>query len=199
MRVQSALAGLVLAAAVMAAPLAQAASFTFAGGSGYALPGNFDPFPSVAGLGVGSIVQADATLGLTGPGRVTFTFLGSEAGYDNQFDFAGSPIFTNHFGAHDPVERIAGAGPVDFAFSTISPSRLVANGASGTSPYGSIALFKLSDTSVYALFNDGARVDADYDDMAVRMDVAPVPLPAAAWLILAGLGGLALVKRRATA
>nr|MBA3323990.1 VPLPA-CTERM sorting domain-containing protein [Paracoccaceae bacterium] len=36
----------------------------------------------------------------------------------------------------------------------------------------------------------------DYDDIVVRMDVAPVPLPAAAWLLVAGLGGLGAVARR---
>jgi hypothetical protein len=193
-----ALLGLVLAGATAAASVAQAASFTFLGGDDYALPGNFDPSPAMPGLGAGSHVLTNATLGLSGPGRVTFTFLGTEAGYDNLFHFAGESLFANHSGTNPSVERIAGAGPLDFAFSTVSPAQLVANGASAGT-WGSIAFFKLSDTSVYALYNDGAPVDADYDDMAVRMDVAPVPLPAAAWLLVAGLGGLGLVKRRAGA
>jgi hypothetical protein len=194
MNFRYALLGLALAAA--AAPVAQAASFTFLGGGDYVLPGNFDPSPGVPGLGAGSHVLTNATLGLDGPGRVTFTFLGTEAGYDNRFGFAGEQLFANHSGPNPSVERIAGAGPLDFAFGTISPLQIVANGGSGGT-WGSIALYKLSDTSVYALYNDGATVDADYDDMAVRMDVAPVPLPAAAWLLFAGLGGLGLVKRRA--
>ena len=193
-----ALAAALVAATVAVAPLAQAATFTFTGGESYVLPGNFDPSPSVPGVSGGTTVLRNGVLGLSGPGKVTFSYVGTEAGYDNQFLSGGTPIFSNHSGANSPVEKLAGAGPVDFAFSTASPFQLVANGSSSGS-YGSIALFRISDTSVYALFNDSATSDTDYDDMAVRMDVAPVPLPAAAWLLVAGLGGLGLVKRRARA
>ena len=32
--------------------------------------------------------------------------------------------------------------------------------------------------------------------MWVKMDVAPVPLPAAAWLLLGGIGGLGAASRK---
>ena len=195
---RAALAGAVLAMAFAAAPMAQAVTFTFTGGSDFVLPGNFDPAPPVPGVSGGTTVLRNATLGLSGPGRVTFSYIATEAGYDNQFRLGGTTIFQNHYGPNPAQESIVGAGPLDFAFSTTSPAQLVANGSSSGS-YGSIAFYKISDTSVYALFNDGAPVDSDYDDMAVRMDVAPVPLPAAAWMLFAGLGGLGWVKRRGLA
>jgi hypothetical protein len=47
-----------------------------------------------------------------------------------------------------------------------------------------------------------ARVDKDYDDMVVRLEIAPVPLPAAAFLLmgaLGSLGGLGTYGRRKAA
>lgn len=193
-----AVAAAILAVATLAAPLAQAASFTFTGGTAGVLPGDFNPAPAAPGATPGASVLLNGTLGLTAAGRVTYTYFGTEAAYSNRFLAGGSQLFANHSGAFAPVERIVGAGPLDFAFSTTSPAQTVANGSSQGS-WGSIALLKISDKSVYALFNDGAIVDADYDDMVVRMDVAPVPLPAAAWLLMTALGGLGLIKRRATA
>ena len=53
-----ALAGAVMAAAVLVAPLAQAASFTLHR-QRVRLPWNFDPSPSVPGLGAGSNVKVN--------------------------------------------------------------------------------------------------------------------------------------------
>lgn len=197
MNLKLAFAGALVAAAAMA-PLAQAASFNLVGSNFSALPSDFNPSPAVPGLGAGSNVLLNGTLGLTGPGRVTFTYLGTEAGYENQFLAGGSTIFNNKSASNPITDQLFGPGTMDFAFRTANPLQVVQNGSS-TGDYGSIALFKLSDKSVYALFNDSATVDKDYDDMAVRMDVAPVPLPAAAWMLLMGLGGLGVVKRRAAA
>ena len=38
--------------------------------------------------------------------------------------------------------------------------------------------------------------DRDFDDFALRIDIAPVPLPAAGFLLLAGLGAMGAVARR---
>ena len=45
-------------------------------------------------------------------------------------------------------------------------------------------------------FNDGAPVDADYDDMVVGLNVAPVPEPQTYMLLLAGLGAVGFISRR---
>lgn len=45
------------------------------------------------------------------------------------------------------------------------------------------------------MFNDGGG-DRDYDDMVVRMEVSPVPVPAALPLLASALGGLGFFARR---
>lgn len=197
MKLSFTLASAVLAAALTGAPAAQAVTFTFAGGTDFVLPDDYYPLTLTPGLTPGTTVLANGTLGLSGPGRVTFSYIGSDAGDSNRFLLGGTEIFNNRMESNPPVTTVLGAGPLDFAFA-FEPSQQVANGAS-SGFLNSIALFRVSDTSAYALFNDGWPYDQDYDDLVVRLDVAPVPLPAAAWLLMAGLGGLALVKRRAAA
>ena len=45
-------------------------------------------------------------------------------------------------------------------------------------------------------FNDGLRVDADYDDMVVGLKVVAIPEPETYALLLAGLGAVGFIARR---
>lgn len=189
------IAATALAASLMAATTAGAVTFTLTGGSDYVLPNNYNPAPGTPGLAPGATVKTNATLGLTGPGRVTVTYGGTEAGYTNAFVLDGMQLFDNKNGPQASVTDDFGAGALPFAFTTKKPAGTFANGGTQGS-YGSIALFALSDTSYYALFNDSSTSDMDYDDMWVKMEVAPVPLPAAAWLLLGGIGALGAASRR---
>jgi hypothetical protein len=174
-----------------------AVSFTIAGGTNYALPGNYSlSLQTGPELQVGTVVMRNGTLALTAPGRVTFTYLGSEAGYSNRFTADGGS-FHNKSGTNAAFTTGFLAGLLGFSFSTDNPAGSVANGASG-GWHHSIALFQPAGNvrRVYALFNDASTSDKDYDDLVVRLDVAPIPLPAAAWLLVAGIGGLRLAARR---
>lgn len=186
-------------AASSAASSAEAATFTFTGGEAYALPADFGLPPMLPdGYATGAPVLRNGTLGLDGPGRVTFTYFGSEAAYDNSLWTGKLALFNNQTSvAGDAATVDFGAGALPFDFQTVSLGQRVANGAS--QGYFGLAFYRLGDASVFALFNDSATGDRDYDDLVVRLDVAPIPLPAAAWLLLAALGGLGLVKRRRAA
>ena len=45
-------------------------------------------------------------------------------------------------------------------------------------------------------FNDGMRVDADYDDMVIGLTVAAIPEPESYALMLAGLAAVGFIARR---
>ena len=45
-------------------------------------------------------------------------------------------------------------------------------------------------------FNDGLRVDSDYDDMVVGLKVVAIPEPETYALLMAGLGVVGFVARR---
>jgi hypothetical protein len=186
-----------VAVSLVSASSALAVSFTVTGGTNYALPANYSLAPETGPeLQVGTVVVRNGTLALTAPGRVTFTYLGSEAGYSNRFTVTGGG-FHNKSGTNGAFSADFLAGLLGFSFSTDDPAGSVANGES-SGWHHSIALYQPAGNSrrVYALFNDSSTSDKDYDDLVVRLDVAPIPLPAAAWLLVAGIGGLGLAARR---
>ena len=101
------------------------------------------------------------------------------------------------------------AGPLSWFFKDLSDGTTAGNGSSG-SPYGSYVILGNYDQQggafvpytkgglfTYVLaFNDGAKVDADYDDHVVGLTLAPVPEPGTYAMMLAGLAGLGFIARR---
>ncbi len=138
--------------------------------------------------------------------RVTYTFLGSEAGNTNYAAQMGSTFFTkgSPFGATFTVAD--NAGLLDFGFGTTAPnSRVslirndgVADPAQSNYAIGYSAIFN-GGASVLVFFDDIAAGDRDFDDMAMRIDVAPVPVPAAGLLLAGALAGFGALRRRRAA
>ncbi len=142
----------------------------------------------------------------TGPFKVTFTYLGKEAGNTNLSVYVGgTTLFLEDAAVGSMKTTIqVTAGLIDFAFKTLAPAgsigEIANNGvANPASPNYSIGYLKISDTSFYALFDDIARGDRDFDDHGIRIDVAAIPLPAGGLLLLTALGGVAALRRRKVA
>ncbi|WP_037492548.1 VPLPA-CTERM sorting domain-containing protein [Sneathiella glossodoripedis] len=202
-------ASMILAAifALFTAVSANAATLSIVGGTSVNLPGNFSESPLAAtGLQVGDTVTAfDSSnsssegLALSGSTQVRFEYLGKEAGYTNRaIELGGFGILfnTNTASVGDSVTVTLSPnanGLLPFKFST-SGGGTPADAENGniTNPLA-IAFSSITNNSVVALFGDGAG-DHDFDDMAIRISV--VPLPPALLLFGGALIGLGWIGRR---
>lgn len=210
---KSVLKTLALAAAVVGATAISAAAATLSlAGSGYAtqeLGGRYD-LTSGGGVTIsyltGTAKSGSNGLQLVGSGELQFTYIGSEAGNVN-FSLGQGAAFTEEsLGDSSLAPFFFAGGLLDFAFGTSAPAGAVANIANNgiaTRAVGSdLSTFAIgykivSDTSAFIYFDDIASGDRDFDDFVVRVNV--VPVPAAGFLLLGALGGLAALRRRKTA
>jgi hypothetical protein len=194
----------IAAAGLMASAIGASAApvLSLDAGIATALPGNYNPTPAVAGVGIGTMVERFNTSNIGsglrlagGPATLRITFLGKEAG-DVNFAFLGMDLFNNLSVAgttYVDVNTAVVNGLLDFSFRNASQNLVATNGVSYG--VGTQIAFLQQGSTFRAFFDDsGAGPDTDFDDMIVSIQV--IPLPAAAWLIFAGLGGLGLVSRR---
>lgn len=207
-----ALSGTSASAAVLSFAPGKGAAVNFGDGNynGTPCPGDitkcYNPSGAVAaGLTEDLLVFDDSAANMRGPGLVldeaaiiTVTFLGKEAGAQNYaFSLGGEVANTDVIGASYSVA--VDAGTLDFSFKSLfGGGTLASNDGTfiGTAAMGFSKLYN-GGTKVYAFFDDsGAADDRDFDDMVVEITISQVPVPAAGFLLIAGLGGLAALKRR---
>lgn len=146
------------------------------------------------------------TLSASGPGIVTYTYLGKEAGFKNiffapsttaqwQINVSGAPAIGD-----DLVVSTTG-GNLDFKFEGDTGNFAVNGGTWST--YSSIGLIKENYTfGSYGHFdfiigyNDSFSTHNDWDDMVIGVNIAAIPEPETFAMLLAGLGLLGLAARR---
>ncbi len=170
------------------------------GGADVAVPANNDFFFGVVpSYNVGGNLLATSLVDLT------FTYLGHEAGYSNDFNAYGDTLNnkTNNIGDSFSVANV-GAGLLAFEFSVVNPG-VVPNGISNGAnmSFGSWQTFatildityKSNYYDAIILFDDsGAGPDDDGDDHIIG--IRAVPEPSIIALFAAGLLGIGFARRR---
>ena len=184
------------------------AQVTFVDGTERPVFLNYNP-NGVAGT-LGPVVggREDAMINTT-TGLLTATFLGFEALDTDTLTFTlSSGTLSNKGALNASISGPVTAGPLNFTFADLFMGTSIGNGQSlgdftSYAVLGSFAgavftPFTLGGTYDLILgFNDGMRVDSDYDDIVVGLKVAAVPEPETTYaLMLAGLGAMAFLQRR---
>ena len=197
---------LLTAVALAALAVGAQAQVTYSGGTPITSISNYNPNGSAASLvPAGGLENASLS---TSAGLLTATFLGYEADDIDNYTFSTTlGTLSNRSALNATIAGYVSAGALSFTFTDTSTGTTVGNGGS-SGPYTSYSVLGSFNGSVFTPytmgglydvilgFNDGLRVDADYDDMVVGLRVAAVPEPETYALMLAGLGAIGFIGRR---
>lgn len=143
------------------------------------------------------------TLEINGPGIVTYTYLGREAGNTNNFFNTGGTVSTilgSMPVGTSSTQNYAGASVLSFSFNTTAPAGNVTTVTNGSAAAASptFAIFAGTGTAYKYILGFDDKVpgtaDRDFDDFVIG--VTAVPEPEAYGLALAGMGVVAFAMRR---
>jgi len=187
--------------------VAAQAQVTFVDGTERPAFANYNP-NGVAGT-LGPVVggREDAMINTTA-GLLTATFLGFEAIDTDSFTFTlSSGTLSNKGALNASISGPVAAGPLNFTFADVFQGTAIGNGQNlgDFTSYAVLGSFAGSAFTPFTAggaydlilgFNDGLRVDSDYDDMVIGLKVTAVPEPETYALLMAGLGAVGFVARR---
>ena len=199
---------IVLSALALAACAAGAhAQVTFVDGTERPVFTNYNPNGAAGTLGPVVGGREDAMINTTA-GVLTATFLGFEALDTDTFIFSlGSGTLSNKGALNATISGPVAAGPLNFTFADLFQGTAIGNGQNlgDFTSYAVLGSFAGTVFTPFTLggaydlilgFNDGMRVDSDYDDIVVGLKVAAIPEPETYALMLAGLGAIGFLHRR---
>jgi hypothetical protein len=195
------------ALALAALAVAAQAQVTFVDGTMRPVFANYDP-NGVAGT-LGPVVggREDAMINTTA-GMLTATFLGFEAIDTDTFTFTlSSGTLSNKGSLNASITGPVAAGPLNFTFTDVFMGTSIGNGQNlgDFTSYAVLGSFAGTVFTPFTLggaydlilgFNDGLRVDSDYDDIVVGLKVSAIPEPETYALLVAGLGAVGFLVRR---
>ena len=179
MRTHSGLAAIALALAATTAASQAASVLQVRAGTGTPATvkaGNDYPF-----LAEPMRITLDGVLETTGPGTLTFEYLGYEAAWINAFLVEGEDCFTtgrSKVGA--TCSTATSGGIVDFQFRTTPSADPGTAVWSNRAPPGSmqrysVGLIQEGPNTFLILWDSGGGEDDDYDDLGVRVVFEPEP------------------------
>jgi len=199
---------IVLSALALAACAAGAqAQVTFVDGTERPVFTNYNPNGAAGTLGPVVGGREDAMINTTA-GVLTATFLGFEALDTDTFVFSlSSGTLSNKGALNATISGPVAAGPLNFTFADLFQGTSIGNGQNlgDFTSYAVLGSFAGAVFTPFTLggaydlilgFNDGMRVDSDYDDIVVGLKVAAIPEPETYALMLAGLGAMGFLHRR---